>query len=80
MIAIISTVGTAPFSSPNVWPEHLAILELCVRPLSVAEISAKLRLPLVVIRVLLGDLLDEGLIAVRRPKQDDRPFNEHLLR
>src|SRR4051794_9104532 len=80
MIAIIATAGTAPFASPSVWPEHLAILELCVRPLSVAEISAQLHLPLVVIRVLLGDLLDNGLIVVRRPVQEDRPFSEHLLR
>ncbi|MBC6459602.1 DUF742 domain-containing protein [Actinomadura sp. HBU206391] len=80
MIAIIATAGTAPFASPNVWPEHLAILELCVRPLSVAEISAKLQLPLVVTRVLLGDLLDNELIVVRRPVREDRPINEHLLR
>jgi Protein of unknown function (DUF742) len=33
-----------------------------------------------VIRVLLGDLLDHGLIAVRRPEPDNRLPNERLLK
>ncbi len=49
-------------------PEHHAILELVrARPLSVAEIAAETDLPLGVVRILLGDLLDAGLITVSRP-------------
>ena len=48
-------------------PEHEMILELCRTPLSVAEIASDLELPLGVVRVLLGDLLDHSLIQVRRP-------------
>lgn len=49
-------------------PEHQAILELVrARPLSVAEIAAETDLPLGVVRILLGDLLDAGLITVSRP-------------
>ncbi|MFG2090171.1 MULTISPECIES: DUF742 domain-containing protein [unclassified Spirillospora] len=48
-------------------PEHDMILELCRTPLSVAEIASDLELPLGVVRVLLGDLLDHSLIQVRRP-------------
>ncbi|QMU73735.1 DUF742 domain-containing protein [Streptacidiphilus sp. P02-A3a] len=49
-------------------PEHQAILELVLaRPLSVAEIAAETDLPLGVVRILLGDLLDAGLITVSRP-------------
>jgi hypothetical protein len=80
LIAIIVTVATPVSVLPSIWPEHLAILELCVRPLSVAEISANLRLPLIVARVLLDDLLDHGFIVVRHPEQESRPFNENLLR
>jgi hypothetical protein len=80
LIAIIATVATPTSPSPSIWPEHLTILELCARPLSVAEISAQLRLPLVVVRVLLDDLLDHGFIVVRHPEQESQPLNEHLLR
>ena len=35
--------------------------------LSVAELSAHLHLPLGVVRVLVGDLADEGRVVVHRP-------------
>ncbi len=78
LIAIIATAAT--YAPPGAGPEHLSILELCMRPQSVAEVSAKLRLPLGVVRVLLGDLLEHGLIAVRRPEPDNRLPNERLLK
>ena len=80
LIAIIATAATSSFAPPGAGPEHLAILDMCVRPLSVAEISAKLRLPLGVVRVLLGDLLDHGLIAVRRPAATNQTPDEHVLK
>src|SRR5262245_5685038 len=80
LIAIIASAATSSFAPPGAGPEHLAILELCVRPLSVAEISAKLRLPLGVVRVLLGDLLDHGLIVVRKPAVTNRTPDEHVLK
>ncbi len=46
-------------------PERRAILELCRRPISVAEVSARLDIPLTVVRVLLGDLLGDGDIRTR---------------
>ncbi|MBV6696833.1 DUF742 domain-containing protein [Kitasatospora aureofaciens] len=46
-------------------PEHAAILRMCASPLSVAEISAYLRLPTSVVTVLLADLLADGLIEAR---------------
>jgi hypothetical protein len=80
LIAIIATASTPAHGTAGLGPEHRAILELCVRPLSVAEVSAELHLPLVVVRVLLGDLLHHGFIAVRRPEQERHAYNEHLLR
>ncbi len=46
-------------------PERGRILELCRSPVSVAELSAGVGLPLGVVRVLLGDLLHENMIEVR---------------
>ncbi|MQS16926.1 DUF742 domain-containing protein [Streptomyces kaniharaensis] len=51
--------------APTMQPEHAAILRLCGSPLSVAEISAYLRLPTSVVTVLLADLLADGLIEAR---------------
>ncbi|SNT31018.1 Protein of unknown function [Actinomadura meyerae] len=71
----------APSAGP--WapePEHDMILELCRTPLSVAEIASDLELPLGVVRVLLGDLLDHSLIQVRRPAPVAQFPSERVLK
>jgi hypothetical protein len=68
---LISLVmATRPVSATDVGlgPEHMAIIRLCRRPLSVAEVAAHVDLPIGVVRVLLGDLLDRELIFVRVPQ------------
>ena len=42
--------------------EQREILQLCVDPTSIAEVSAHLHLPLGVARVLVGDLVTEELL------------------
>ncbi|MEU4654514.1 DUF742 domain-containing protein [Streptomyces sp. NPDC023723] len=54
--------GGAP--PARVMPETRAIVELCRRMRTVAEIAALLRMPLGVVRVLLSDLADQGKIRV----------------
>ncbi|MGW4032051.1 DUF742 domain-containing protein [Streptomyces sp. NPDC004838] len=54
--------------SPGMQSEHVRILGLCRHPISVVEISAELRLPVTVVRILLGDLLTTGRITARRPR------------
>lgn len=44
--------------------EARQIVELCHRPTSVAEISAALRLPLGVVRVLVSDLMANGAVGL----------------
>ncbi|MFI1764104.1 DUF742 domain-containing protein [Streptomyces sp. NPDC020800] len=48
----------------RIMPEMRAIVELCRRMRTVAEIAALLRMPLGVVRVLLSDLADQGKIRV----------------
>ncbi|GHJ35556.1 DUF742 domain-containing protein [Streptomyces sp. TS71-3] len=48
--------------------EHARILEICRHPTAVVEIAAELRLPITVVRILLGDLLDTGRITARHPR------------
>src|SRR5262245_6458664 len=63
--------GFAPEHGPgpelDFAPEHLTILRRCQRPTSVAELASRLDLPVGIVRVLLGDLLDRRLIRVRSP-------------
>jgi hypothetical protein len=63
----------------NVDREYAHILQICRRPLSIAEVSATLNLPLVVVKVLLSDLIDWGLIIFRSPpRTSDVPRIELL--
>jgi hypothetical protein len=48
--------------------EHVRILRLCRRPTAVVEVSAYLGLPVTVVRILLGDLREAGLISARHPR------------
>ncbi|MFG1653515.1 DUF742 domain-containing protein [Micromonospora sp. NPDC049275] len=52
---------------PQLPPEHRRLVTLAGRPVSVAELAAELDLAVGVIRVLLGDLLAQGLVAVHEP-------------
>jgi hypothetical protein len=66
---------------PGLAPESAAILNLCrYQAQSVAEIAAELDLPVGVVRVLLGDLLDAGLIRVSRPVPPAMLPDERILR
>jgi hypothetical protein len=46
-------------------PEHLQILTRCQRPTSIAEISSALLLPLSVVKILIGDLIERRLLIFR---------------
>ncbi|KAB1989378.1 DUF742 domain-containing protein [Streptomyces triticiradicis] len=60
-------VARAAVPPPGIQPEQSALLRLCGTPLSVAEISAYLRLPFSVVTVLLTELLAAGLVQARAP-------------
>lgn len=62
-------------------PEHVDIVELCRdTPQSVAELAAELDLPLGVVRVLIGDLVDDELVHVTRPVPPAELPDESILR
>ncbi len=62
-------------------PEHIHILTICqVEPTSVAELAAELDLPVGVLRVLIGDLLDAGLARAARPVPPAQLVDEDVLR
>lgn len=63
-------------------PEHRSICDLCLDTRSVAEVAALLRLPLGVVRVLIGDVAGLGLVLVHTASQTsgDRPSIEFMER
>lgn len=63
---LVSTGHLAPDAADSAAAEHHAIVVLCERPHSVAEVAALLSLKLGVARVLLADLIDSGWLRVHR--------------
>ncbi|MFF8195533.1 DUF742 domain-containing protein [Streptomyces bobili] len=62
-------------------PEHRTLVDLCrTETQSVAELAAGSDLPVGVIRVLLGDLLELGCVTVSRPVPPAQLPDERILR
>lgn len=61
-------------------PERTRILDLCRNEVTVADLASAIGLPVGVVRVLLADLVHEGLIRVARPATRGRMTDRHLLR
>jgi hypothetical protein len=61
-------------------PELQAIVALCREPVSVAEVSARLRLHLGVARILVGDLHTAGYLDVHTADATTPPDPETILR
>ncbi len=60
-------------------PEHRRILLLTRQPLSVAEVAARLDLAVGVVRVLIDDLMQVGLVSSYESEAAGRPPNEDVL-
>jgi Protein of unknown function (DUF742) len=73
-VETLVTTTSLGVTSPGLNFEWRTIALLCRDVLSLAEISAKLQLPLGVIRLLVADMSDQGLVDVHRPAAPgDRP-------
>ncbi|MEV8531027.1 DUF742 domain-containing protein [Streptomyces sp. NPDC051211] len=59
----VATLDATPRSGDRM-PEMPAIVEVCRRMRTIAEVAALLKLPLGVVRVLVSDLADQGRIRV----------------
>ncbi|MFJ7202370.1 DUF742 domain-containing protein [Streptomyces sp. NPDC098789] len=82
-VATLDPGTKAAPARPDKMPEMRAIVELCRRMRTVAEISALLKLPLGVVRVLVSDLADQGRIRVygtgHAAGRPDRALLERVL-
>ncbi|MFE9173335.1 DUF742 domain-containing protein [Streptomyces kebangsaanensis] len=83
LIAVVVTEPDVddPETDHALSPEHVSIVGLCRdTPQSVAELAAGLDLPVGVVRVLIGDLVDEEYVHVTRPVPPAQLPDESILR
>jgi hypothetical protein len=81
--AIITVLPAGRTALPGLALERRDIIARCSGSISVAEISAHLKLPLGVVRVLVGDMVEEGLLTATAPdhsRTGDRPDRQLLER
>lgn len=73
LITLLTTVQEpvdaygAPVRPGRLQPEHRMIVDRCRHPAAVAEVAADLNLPVSVTKILLGDLVAQGLLTARAP-------------
>ncbi|MEU9581602.1 DUF742 domain-containing protein [Streptomyces chilikensis] len=82
---LIALVDPDPEAPPDaaaaLGPEHRLLVGLCrAETQSVAELAAGADLPVGVVRVLLGDLLELGCVTVSRPVPPAQLPDERVLR
>ncbi|GII91412.1 DUF742 domain-containing protein [Sinosporangium siamense] len=79
MEALVSSMASPHQDLSSYTPEYQAIISLCRQVRSVAEISAMLRMPLGVARILIADMEAEGLLRLHQPKLDAGKPDLNLL-
>ncbi|MFI6790970.1 DUF742 domain-containing protein [Nonomuraea sp. NPDC050383] len=81
LIATVSVVGEpSGEAADELGPEQRLILRVARDPISVADVAVELDLPIGVVRVLLGDLRDNGLISVTSPSAARPRPSEGILK
>lgn len=76
LVSLIVATRPASALGAGYSPEHVSIIQMSQRPISVAEVAAHLDLPISVVRVFLGDLLHAELIVVRHAQLVDPQYSD----
>jgi hypothetical protein len=79
LIDIVAATGERPVAYFRPGPEHRRILRICQRPTAIVDLTSEIGLPLGVVRVLLGDLISQGMLRIVSAQRDQAP-DLHLLR
>ncbi|MFF3287038.1 DUF742 domain-containing protein [Streptomyces sp. NPDC003023] len=80
LITLVVTRSLDDIGSEPLEPESAEILDLCrERAVAVAEIAAHLDLPVSVVKVLCGDLLNSSLILVQSPPDESEKPSVELI-
>ena len=65
--ALVAITPAGATAAPTLTLERRSIALRCHEPVSVAELAAHLRVPLGVARVVVADMVDDGLVMVHQP-------------
>jgi hypothetical protein len=80
MVTAARRVFFDPDTLETLEPEQLRVLRQCRVPTTVADLGSDLRLPVGVVRVILADLRERGLVVVRPPVPPAQLPDAQLLR
>jgi hypothetical protein len=80
LIATVMATRTAVADMSSLAPEHMSVLALARAPTTVADIASDVDLPLGVVRIILADLRELGLVAIRTPVVMAERVDKHTLR
>jgi hypothetical protein len=75
-VRAVTTIETLPMDSA---PESRRIVELCQPSLSLAELAARLMLPVGVVRVLVADLVEAAILSADDPHSAEVATDLRLL-
>jgi hypothetical protein len=67
LVSTVTTINTRVMDPAALGPEHVSVLHLAQRPTTVVDIASDVDLPLGVVRILLGDLRELGLVTIKAP-------------
>jgi hypothetical protein len=78
---VATVMATRSFAEPgSLAPEHISVLQLARVPTTVADIASDVDLPLGVVRIILADLRELGLIVISTPVVMAERVDQHTLR
>ena len=80
LVATVLATRRAIADPSSLAPEHISVLQLARTPTTVADIASDVDLPLGVVRILLADLRELGLVAISSPVAMADRIDKHILR
>jgi hypothetical protein len=84
MVATVMATQARLTDPGRLGPEHFSVLQLAQAPTTVVDIASDVALPLGVVRILLADLREFGLVTIQAPipmkaRQVDRDTLREVL-
>jgi hypothetical protein len=80
LVATVVATNARITDPTSLGPEHVSVLQLARAPTTVADIASDVDLPLGVVRILLADLRELGLISIRTPVTMAERVDKQTLR
>jgi hypothetical protein len=68
LVATVSATHARVADPTALGPEHISVLQLAQVPTTVVDIASDVDLPLGVVRILLADLRELGLVVIQAPR------------